>query len=201
MNLIKENAKHVVTFDEAIPTKASSQGLNKALKIIVCVIIGVLCLGTLVFGENLFLEINPFALIMLGGLAISVFFGGKKQMKAAPMEIWFFDDHLVILKVKHYYSKNLSRKEFNKIYYKDISGIKWNEITQQVTFRGAFEIEWYKYNEDGSLESAPSDKRTVEGMSCFYFNLCQEIDFLALFKEYIPCDIDATYKKSSRSVG
>ncbi|MFI3325996.1 MAG: hypothetical protein R3Y35_07455 [Clostridia bacterium] len=196
MILKKENAKHIVTFNEAIPIKTNNQGVGKVLKIIVCAVVGVLCVGTVISGDNLFLELNSMGLITLICLLIGMFFSGKTQLKAEPMEIWFFNDYLVMLKVKHYYSKKLSRKEYDKIYYKDIRNIKWDEVTQQVTFRGLFELEWYKYEKDGSVEPVPSYTKTVETMRCFYFKLCPEIDFLAIFKEYIPCNIDVKFKRN-----
>ncbi len=196
MILLKENVKYIATFDEAIPIKTNNKGIGKVLKILVCVVIGILLVGSVISGNNLFLELGPMGLIILVCLVIGMHIGGKTQFKAAPMEIWFFDDYLVMLKVKHYYSKKLSRKEYDKIYYKDIRGIKWNEVTQQITFQGLFELEWYKYNKDGSIESVASYNKTVDTIRCFYFNLCQDIDFLSIFKEYVPYNIDLKFKRS-----
>lgn len=196
MELLRESIKHIVSFNEAIPVKSSNQGVVKIIKIAIWSVIGILIVGTIISGDNLFLELNPMALFLLACMLFSTIFLGKSTMQAAPMEILFFDDYLIMHKCKHYYSKKLSREEFDKIYYKDISRLKWNEVTQQITFQGLFELEWYKYNKDGSVEAVASYTKTIDTMRCFYFHLCPEVDFLDLFKKYVPCDVNVNYKRS-----
>ena len=117
-----ENPNYVIKTNEAVlvPKKQSS-GFT-FLKTGVWIIVAVIVIGSLLFQDNLFSELSWTARILLIVLALGVtFLGGKKEYAPSPMELQFFDDHLVLYLPKRYYSKNVTRMEINRMKYSEIT--------------------------------------------------------------------------------
>lgn len=92
-----ENPNYVIKTNEAVlvPKKQSS-GFT-FLKTGVWIVVAVIVIGSLLFQDNLFSELSWTARILLIVLALGVtFLGGKKEYAPSPMELQFFDDHLVL---------------------------------------------------------------------------------------------------------
>lgn len=105
-----ENPKYVLKANEAVlmPTK-NNPALDK-LKIAVWVVIAVIVVGSLIFQDNLFMEMSWTTRLLLIAVAIKVLLGGKKEDVPSPIELQFFDDYLIVYRPKKYYSRKVSRK-------------------------------------------------------------------------------------------
>jgi hypothetical protein len=80
------------------------------------IIIAVIVIGSILLGENLFLELSWTARILLIGLAVGFLFSGKHEHIPTPSELQFYDDCLILYSPKKSYSKNVCKKEIFKLW-------------------------------------------------------------------------------------
>ena len=156
------------------------------LRIVVWVIIAVIILGSFVFGDNLFSELSWTARMILIALAIGIsFWGPKSEPVASPLEIRFYSDYLVVFREKRYYSRKVTRKEYNKFFYSDISKIEYDYRIKRLDFIGKIDAMWFNYNKDGSIPQNPSYHRIVEGGICYFYVNGNDADtILICLEEY-----------------
>ncbi|WP_428909701.1 hypothetical protein [Niallia sp. Krafla_26] len=180
--VLKANEGVLVPKNENLP-------LGK-IKLAVWIVVGVIILGSLLFQDNLFSELSGTAQVLLVVLAIGVSFTGGTKMVSSPFEIRFYDDYLVVYREKKTYNKKVSRKEYDKFYYKDITKCQYRTKSKQINIYGDTEATWYNYNKDGSLPEKPSYQRTVKGGLCwFYTSLSPEVDFVSEIEKHSPIKV------------
>lgn len=185
---ITEKPNYVLKANEGIlvPKNPSLVPLKKAVWIIVALII----IGSLIFQDNLFTELSWSAQILLIALAIGVTIAGGNVRVPSPFEIWFFDDYLIVYREKRYYDSKVTRKEYNKYYYKDISKVEYRKLTNRIQFEGIIESVWYNYNKDGTLPEKPTYHRTTDGGICYFYTTASpEVDFVAEIEKHSPLKV------------
>lgn len=159
------------------------------VKVVVVGIIAVSIFGSIFFKDSLLSEIPWKVRIALIFLCLRICSSGKRWVPS-PMEIWFYNDYFVLYKEKHYYDRKLSRKEYYKIYYKDIEKFEYKILSKRMTIYSTMEITWYDYNKDGSLPAQPTYHRKVEDTICFFYtNMDPNVDFLAEIEKHSPIRI------------
>lgn len=159
---------YVLRFNEgALVPKKNSSSLQK-LRPYILVVIAIILIASFVFGENLFGELSGLARGILLSLAFGTLFSVTDERVPKPVELWFFNEYLIIYRKHHFYSKKLSRLEYDKIYYKDISSCEFRAKTQRINIYGIFEGKWYDYNKDGSVSAEPSYHKTKNTICYFY---------------------------------
>lgn len=179
----QEQPKYVLKFNETV--RKTVKDTNYKIKMVVLIIIGITIVGSLIFQDNLFTELGWTARIILISLFIGTLFTGKTEKIKSPIEIRFYDDYLVVYREKRFYSKKVSRKEFNKFSYNDITSCEFDLNVKRVEFIGKVDATWYDYNKDGSLPQNPTYHRIVDGGICyFYTDLEPELDIVKEIEEH-----------------
>ncbi|WP_428909700.1 hypothetical protein [Niallia sp. Krafla_26] len=185
-----EKPNYVLKANEGITVPKNDNPLLGKLKITVWIIIGVIILGSLLFQENLFIELSWTARVLLIVMAIGLTFsgGGYKKIPSS-FEIQFYDDYLIVYREKRYINKKVSRREIDKFFYKDIKKCQFRTVTKQITIAGLEEAIRYKYNKDGSLPSKPTYHKTTEGLCYFYTTEVPEVDFVSEIERHSPIKV------------
>lgn len=181
-----DSPKYIIKTHETVSMPTGNNQPFAALRIVVWVIIAVIILGSFVFGDNLFSELSWTARMILIALAIGIsFWGPKSEPVASPLEIRFYNDYLVVFREKRYYSRKVSRKEYNKFFYSDISKIEYDYRIKRLDFIGKIDAMWFNYNKDGSVPQNPSYHRIVDGGICYFYVNGNDADtILKCLEEY-----------------
>lgn len=176
-----DNPNYVLKFNEGVLMPVEGKPAWSWLSKVTAVLAGIIVIGSIIFRENLFMELNWSARILLLVLIAQTFlFRQKTSRQPSPIEIRFYEDYLVVYREKRYYDRKISRKEYNKFYYKDISKCQYRTGIKSITIYGAIEGIWYEYNKDGTLPEEPTYHRTTqEGMCYFYTTFANDIDIVS----------------------
>lgn len=176
--------------DVSMPKNDTKSKTLSWVKKTTLIIVAILIIGSFIFGDNLFSELSFSAKSLLIALIMGLFFTKTTEHVPSPFEIWFFDEYFVVYRLKRYYSKKVSRKEFNKFFYNDIEKCTYNNVTKRFDIIGKVDAYWYDYNKDGSVPTEPTYHRIVDGGICyFYTGMSQEIDFVKEVEEHSPIKI------------
>lgn len=121
---------------------------------------------------------------------ILTFFINTKKREPSPFEIQFYNNYLVIYREEFEYSIGLSRREFLKFLYKDISKFEYRAISRKITISGVVETTFYKYKKDGELCDKPSYHEINTG-DTFQFYTMEELDinFITELESHTPLNI------------
>lgn len=121
-----ETPNYVLKANEGILVPKNENLLLGKLKFAVWVIVGILILGSLIFQDDLFSELSGSFQILLVALAIGLSFAGEGSKRVpSPFEIQFYDDYFIVYREKRYYDRKVTRKEYNKFFYKDIQKVEY----------------------------------------------------------------------------
>lgn len=165
-----DSPKYVIKTHETVSMPTGSKQPFATLRIVVWVIIAVIILGSFVFGDNLFFELSWTTRMILIALAIGIgLWGPTSAPVASPLEIRFYSNYLVVFREKRYYSRKVSRKEYNKFFYSDISKIEYNYRIKRLDLIGKIDAMWFNYNKDGSVPQDPTYHRIVDGGICYFY--------------------------------
>lgn len=182
---------YVLKLDEGVLVPKDENSSKNPLKLAVLIIIGIIILGSIVFGENLFKEMTLTSRILLISLFIGICFKGQGSHRVpSPMEVRFYEDYLIIYREKRYYSKKVSRKEFNKFFYKDISRCQYRTLSRRINIYGIMEGTWYDYNKDGSVPDNPTYNRVISNGLCYFYTIfANESDIISNIEKYCKIQI------------
>lgn len=184
-----EKPNYVLKANEAVLVPKNDNPWLGRLKKAVWIIVGIIILGSIIFQDNIFSELNWSAQVMLIVLAIGLTFTGGSHRVPSPFEIWFYDDYLIVYREKHYYSRKVSRKEYDKFFYKDIQKIQFRKTTQRINIYGVVEGIWYNYNKDGTLPEKPTYHKTTDSICFFYTSAEPDVDFVAEIEKHSPIKV------------
>ena len=193
MNLDSEEPIYVLKMDEAVLVPVEKRKVMILLRKCVWGIIIALVLFSLILGENLFSELHWTAKIVLISLVIRyIFLGSKEEFAPSPMELQFYEDHLVMYLPKRYYDSKVTRKRTNTFMYKDITKCVYVQRIEMIEIHGNGTSVWYNYKRDGSLPKEPTANRTFKGGKV-YFNIRfaneQGIDVIKEIEEHSPIKV------------
>lgn len=185
-----EQPNYVLKANEGILVPKNENLLLGKLKIVAWVIVGVIILGSLIFQTNLFRELSWTIKGLLVALVIGLSFVGGNKRIPSPFEIQFYDDYLIVYREKRYYDRKVTRKEYNKFFYKDIQKIEYRTGTKRIHMKGVIEGIWYDYNKDGSLPENPTYHRTTDGGICYFYTTEEpDIDFISEIEKHSPIKV------------
>lgn len=117
---------------------------------------------------------------------IGTLFGGGTKKVSSPFEIRFYDEYLVVYREKRYYSKSVSRKEYDKFFYKDIKKCQYRTVTKRMNIYGIVEGTWFNYKKDGTLPTNPTYHKTVDSICYFYPSEENRVDFVREIESHSP---------------
>ncbi len=186
-----EQPNYVLKFNDSVKKKIENK--NSKIKKAIAIIIAIIVIGSIILGENLFLELSWTARVLLICLAIGMFFSGKSEEISIPAELQFYNDYLILFISNKYYSKKLSRREYFKIEYKDVSKCKFlaNSPSKRIHIYGNVHAVWYNLNEDGSLPQQPTYDRIVNGTLIYFTTFQNEnINFVREIEEHSPLKVE-----------
>ncbi|MFI3326002.1 MAG: hypothetical protein R3Y35_07485 [Clostridia bacterium] len=190
MEISNEHPKKVIHTNEICDIKHKPKGLTRIMQILVRSILIILTFGSVVLGENLFLEINLMGLFVMLITYASTFAIGKKEKVAIPISISFYDTYFTVFKEKRPCNHKMSRQEYDKYYYKDVVSVVFSEVSCFVRIRATFHGVWTKYKLDGNLENIPMYDKTAEGLRAFYFDPNDTMLILKELQYFIPTKIN-----------
>ena len=182
---------YVLKFNETDSKKVKDS--NYFIKKTVVIIIAAIVILSIIFGDNLFLELSWTARILLISLALGVLFTEKKEDVPSPAELRFYDDYLVLFLHRKYYSEKSIQKQYMEMKYSDITKVKYfpNISNKRFQIYGNGHSIIYDVQKDGSVSKQPSwDKMFKEGMIYFSTNLNQNIDFIKEIEEHSPLKVE-----------
>lgn len=186
-----QQPNYVLKFNETDSRKVKDR--NYYIKKAVVIIIAIIVIFSIIFGEKLFLELSWTARILLIAIALGILFTGKKEDVPSPAELRFYDDYLLLFLERKYYSEKSIKQEYLKMKYSDITKVKYLPNTSNKRFQiyGNGHSLHYDVKKDGSLSIQPSrDKMFEEGMIYFSTNLNQNIDFIKEIEEHSPLKVE-----------
>lgn len=187
MDINKPN--YILKFNESVSKTIKDR--NYKIKKAVLIIIAIIIVGSLIFQENLFSELGWSSRIILISLFIGTLFTVKKEKIASPIEIRFYNDYLVVYREKRWYSDKVSRMEFNKFYYKDITKCDFSKNTKRFNIVGKINATWYDYNKDNGVPDNPTYHRNVDGGICyFYTDLETNLDIVKEIEEHSTIKVE-----------
>ena len=191
-----EQPNYIFRFNEASLIKKETGGLQGSLKKAVIVIVGILIVGSILLGGNLFKELSWMASILLIVLIGGVMFSGnKKEYIPSPVEIQFFDDYLLVYRKRFYYSRKVSRMEYNKMMYSNITKCVLETKSQMLFIYGDVEAKWYDYDKNGNVPSVPTYNRLVKEAFCYMnIRLSSEMDYVREIECHSPIKVSVENK-------
>lgn len=148
-----------------------------------------LIVWSFVFRESLLRGMSMGALVLLVCAFLRVRTLTKEEFVPSPFELWFYTDYIVIYREKYYYHTKLSRKQYDKFYYKDIHQCLYHEHSHRMDILGIVEGIWYDYNKDGTVPDKPTYHKTTDSICYFYTNMAPEIDFVAELERHMPVKV------------
>jgi hypothetical protein len=186
-----ENYNYVLKTNEAVLKPVLVNKWKIVLKNCIWAIVGVIILASFIFQDNLFSELSWPARIFLILLAIGFgFYGGEKEYVPSPMELYFYDDRLILYLPKRYLSRRVTRKNINIMKYADITKCVYKSKSQRIHIYGDGQSIWYNYKKDGTLPSKPTEDRTfTRGLIYFNTRLATDIDFIKEIEEHSPLKV------------
>lgn len=107
-----------------------------------------------------------------------------------PVEISFYEDHLLIYRHKRYCGFGRYRRELLEIWYKDISSCVYNEERKVLCINGTMTSTCYYYEKTGYIEYKPlvrtvKDARTSIDMSLTSgMDVVKEIEMYSVIKAF-----------------
>lgn len=185
-----EHPDYVLRAEEAVLVPKKDTEILVKLKPAVWIVIGIIIILSFIFGDNIYKELSWTARGLLVALAMGIFFVNSDERVPSPFEIWFYGDYLVIYREKHYYSRKVTRKEYDKFYYKDIKQCQFRTVTQRINFYGIVEGIWYNYRKDGTLPLEPTYHKTTDSIRYFYTMYAKNIDFVREIEAHSPVRVE-----------
>ena len=162
--------------------------MKKALTIIIVLII----LFSILFGENLLSSMSTGSVVLLFFLIVKTYFNTPDEEFTAEIEYWFYDDRFVIYRPKYTYTDSDVRREYKTFYYEDVEKAYYKVQRKLLCFDGTIHEEYYRYDAEGNLPEEPTEKR----VSKHYFDhtcIRSVEDPIALVEEinkHLPVDIE-----------
>ena len=186
-----DKPNYVLKTNEAVLMPKEQSNSYIFIKKGVLIIVAILILGSLIFQENLFFELSWTARVILIVLAVVfLFFGEKKIDVPSPIELQFYDEYLILYRPKRYYSKKVTRMEFNKMLYTDITRCIYKANSQRLHIYGNVAATWYNYDANGVVPSTPTYNRMVTDTLCYMSTRCApDVDFKSEIESHSPIQV------------
>ena len=187
-----ETPNYILKMDEAVATELPGQGYKKWLKIAVWAAIALILIASFCFEDSIFAEIRTRTKVILVCAAIAlVFIGPKRKFMPSPVELQFFDDHLLIYRPRRAYGKK-SRREYNVMPYAAMKDCTYDSGMQMLYFHGDVKATWYNFRKDGALNAVPDYARLVKETVQYICTRCTDVDFISEINAHCPVKVTVT---------
>lgn len=164
-----QQPNYVLKFNETDSRKVKDR--NYYIKKAVVIIIAIIVIFSIIFGENLFLELSWTARILLIAIALGILFTGKKEDVPSPAELRFYDDYLLLFLERKYYSERSIKQEYLKMKYSDITKVKYLPNTSNKRFQiyGNGHSLHYDLKKDGNISKKHLEIRCLKRYDLFFY--------------------------------
>lgn len=176
---------YVIKSVESVWTYKYNGKIYDVLKKVVWILVILFIISSLFFHKNTFMELAfgiRLLLIIMSVIILGTAYATEKT--PSPFEIRFYEDYMVVYREKYYYDRNLSRKEYDKFFYKDIERIQYKKNIERYNIYGLVEWEYWNYRKDGTLSERSNGHKTVKGMCSFYTSKLADVDYKKWFELY-----------------
>ena len=181
---------YVLKTKEAVRMPKKGQRGQRYMRNAAWILIAVIILGSLFFGENLFMELSlPTRVLVVGFVLKGLVFAGEEN-KPSPIELQFYEDCLILYCPKRYDRKHEIRRTIDKMYYKDITKCLYKRKSKRLQIYGTVYATWYRYDKNDQLESTPFYERVVADTFAMFSTRCAEdVDFVAEIENHSPIKV------------
>lgn len=148
---------------------------------------------SLYFHKNIFMELAFGTRLLLIVISVAILGTAYATEKTpSPFEIRFYEDYMVVYREKYYYDRDLSRKEYDKFFYKDIERIQYKKSIERYNIYGLVEWEYWNYKKDGTLSQKSDGHKKVKSMCSFYTSNLTNVDYKKWFELYTSVKVTIT---------
>lgn len=186
----KDGVKEVVDFTDGRMMPKNESTLYIIMKRIFIVLIIIVALGSVVFGE--FLLAGESILVWVGIFVILGYLikNGGYERKECPAQLQFYDDYMIFFMPRYKIKKNKYRMEISKIYYKDISACKFRTNVQKMVIYGMMDVEYFEYNCVGNIKKTPNYQKRLDGIIKFYTVFDGKHNFVDIIEKNTPIKVE-----------
>ena len=180
---------YVLRANEGVRVPKNDSLVLYYLKKMIWWIIVLLIVCSFIFRDNLFLNVNIGVLGLLICVYLYIKILTKEVFVPSPFEIRFYADFMIIYREKYYYHTKLSRKQYDKFFYKDIHNCLYKKTSHRISIFGIVEGVWYDYKKDGTISNQPTYHKTVDSICYFYTNMAPDVDFVVELETHAPIKV------------
>ena len=185
-----DQAKYIIKTYESVLIPQKGKSKLRGVKVAVWVIVAVIVLASIIFQDNIFSELSWTTRCLLIAVAIGTCFIGPKKIETPSLiEIQFYDQYMILYRPQRYYSARVTRREFNKMNYSDISRCVYKADVQRIHFYGTVEAKWYNFNKEGVLNNVPDYDRIVKDTLLYISTKCSDVDFVSEIEHNSPITV------------
>ena len=184
-----EKPNYVIRATEAVVADKYDSKLLRIMRTITCVIVVIVIVATILFQENIFMALSFRGKIILIGLVVMTISTSGTIRIPSEFELQFYDEYFILYREKFPYNKNFSRKEIEKMYYKDVKEFQYRQQSKRINFVGVNEGIYWEYKEDGTLSAQPSYHKTTDSILYFYTEF-SDVDFIKEIEEHSPLRVE-----------
>lgn len=172
------NIKKIILKEMVIkPSDEKSKLYN--LRIVIWIVLGIILLASIMFGDNLFSELSSSVKWLLVSLILGTFFVKPKNINAeSEIQIQLYEDYFVLYRPKRYYGKRMTRKEYNKVKYNEINSIEYRQQKNMFVIKANIDTLWYKYDKKGNVLEKPIQAKTIENGLLYFNTMFIDVDSL-----------------------
>lgn len=181
--------KYTLCFNDGRMTAKNKTKAYQIVKLLFKIILAVLIIGSIIFGEFLLngssLSVWICLFIVIGYLLKN----GGYERRAFPAELRFYEDYMIFY-VPSYILDNKNEMQIQKMYYKDVTSCVFRRNTRKMVISGTLDEVHYTYDKKGQLGTKPSYKKRYDGMIKFYTVFDVEHDFKEIIEKNSPLVVE-----------
>ena len=186
-----EKPNYVLKANEAVVMPIEMTKKEKIIKTAIIIVLIVIMFGSFLLDVNLFSELPWTTRVLLIALVFWFFSYQKTDWQPSPMELQFYDEYLILYLPKRYISRRITRREYSKMKYSEITRVEFEKKSQRFHIYGDGVCTWYNYKKNDLLPEKPTKVNEFEG-GMIYFNvrLEKDIDFIKEIETHSPLKVE-----------
>ena len=178
-----EKPNYVIRATEAVVADKYDSKFLRIMRTLTFIIVIIIIISTILFHENIFMALSFRGKIILIGLVVMTISTSGTIRIPSEFELQFYDEYFILYREKFPYNKNFSRKEIEKMYYKDVKEFQYRQQSKRINFVGVNEGIYWEYKKDGTLSEKPSYHKTTDSILYFYTEF-SDVDFIKEIEEH-----------------
>ena len=99
------------------------------------------------------------------------------KWESTPCELWFYDDYFIQYYERRQYGKNIIKKEYHKMYYRDVKECLFKKRSKKIGMIGLVDVVSYSYDSNGKIIEESKEKK-LDGYTFVNFMAEPNINFV-----------------------